>query len=120
MTDRRLDVADVVAEAAVTGDAHDFAIRRRELRPEGCRERPAERAVCPDEVAAGLLRLRQGTSPGRGIPGVRHEDGIVSEAPVEGRHDRLGPHRLAVEPIVGRESGATLVPGGALASELPR
>ena len=57
LADGRLDVADVVAEAAVAGDAHDLPVGRRELGPERGGERPAERAVGAHEVASGLTLI---------------------------------------------------------------
>ena len=53
MADRRLDVADVVAEAAVAGDADDLLVGGRELGTERGREGPAERSVGAQEVAPG-------------------------------------------------------------------
>ena len=111
---RRLDVADVVAEAAVPGDADDLLVGGRQLGAERSGECPAQRAVGSDEVPSGLACLGEGAGPGRRVAGVGDEDGVVGDLCVEDGHDGLRTHRAAIAPIVGGQVGPDVAPGGPL------
>ena len=118
--DGRLDVADVVAEAAVAGDADDLLVGSGELGPERRREGPAEGAVGSDEVPTGLACLGEGTGPGRGVAGIGDEHGIVGDLRIEDGHDGLRTHRAAIHPIVAGQVGLDVAPGSALEGQARR
>ncbi len=97
---RRFEIRDVIADAAVAGESEDAAlVTHRELRAEGGREGPAQRACRSQNLTPGLLLLQHRHRPGSHVASVGHEQVIAADVLIEEAHQMVGIEASLIQGI---------------------
>src|SRR5690242_8865473 len=99
---RRLELGQVVVEAAVAGPQHHLAAWHGALHADGAGEAPAERAGAADVALLRLPELDERARPHAGMAGVGDDDAIPRQRVRDLGGELLGAHRalLPVAPLV--------------------
>ncbi len=94
--DCRLDLGDVVPDAAVAGEAKHRPAGGRALGAQRRRQPPAQRARTADVALGGVLQVQHGAGPHTRVAGVGYQDRVGRQVLAQLAADALGPRRRDV------------------------